>query len=59
MFHPPGFEYALYPGNVCKFHKTIYRLKQVPKTWFDNLSNALCSMGFSKSKAYSYYFVIF
>ena len=32
---PPGFEDSYGTGNVCRFKKSLYGLKQSPRAWFD------------------------
>nr|GFB78723.1 hypothetical protein [Tanacetum cinerariifolium] len=35
---PPGFVSKKYPDHVCALDKALYRLKQVPRAWYDVLS---------------------
>ena len=35
---------------MCKLHKSIYRLKQAPRAWFNRLSTALLSLEFVSSQ---------
>lgn len=57
MTQPQGFEEPQYPHFLCKLNKTIYRLIQAPRAWFDTLAKALLDMGFSKSRADSSLFL--
>nr|GEZ18154.1 retrovirus-related Pol polyprotein from transposon TNT 1-94 [Tanacetum cinerariifolium] len=45
---PEGFIYADYPSHVYKLKKALYRLKQAPRAWYDELSTFLLQNGFSK-----------
>ncbi|KAL5853429.1 hypothetical protein ACOSQ3_008547 [Xanthoceras sorbifolium] len=45
------------PGEVCKFNKSLYSLKQVPQAWFDKFSTVITSLGFSSSNHDSALFV--
>ncbi|GKF05827.1 retrovirus-related pol polyprotein from transposon TNT 1-94 [Tanacetum coccineum] len=46
--HPDGFVGPHHPDKVYRLKKELYRLKQAPRTWYDELSNFLVSKGFSK-----------
>nr|GEU92586.1 hypothetical protein [Tanacetum cinerariifolium] len=46
--HPDGFMDQDNPNHVYKLKKTLYRLKQAPRTWYDMLSSFLISQDFSK-----------
>nr|GEW01390.1 hypothetical protein [Tanacetum cinerariifolium] len=45
---PDGFVDPYHPGKVYRLKKALYRLKQAPKAWYDELFNFLVSKGFSK-----------
>ena len=47
---PPEFENFEFPNHVFKLSKTLYRLKQAPRAWYERLSNFLLEKGFSKGK---------
>ncbi|GKA07055.1 putative RNA-directed DNA polymerase [Tanacetum coccineum] len=50
MKQPPGFIDPQRPNHVCLLHKSLYGLKQDPRTWFERLSKALFDLGFKGSK---------
>nr|GEX77278.1 retrovirus-related Pol polyprotein from transposon TNT 1-94 [Tanacetum cinerariifolium] len=45
---PGGFVDPYHPDKVYRLKKALYRLKQAPKAWYDELSNFLAFKGFSK-----------
>ncbi|GKD98776.1 retrovirus-related pol polyprotein from transposon TNT 1-94 [Tanacetum coccineum] len=45
---PDGFIDPYHPDQVYRLKKALYRLKQAPRAWYDELSNFLVSKGFSK-----------
>ncbi|GKD68285.1 retrovirus-related pol polyprotein from transposon TNT 1-94, partial [Tanacetum coccineum] len=47
-FIPDGFVDPYHPDQVYRLKKELYRLKQAPRAWYDELSNFLVSKGFSK-----------
>ena len=49
--HPLGFETHERKSHVCKLKKSLYSLKQVPKTWYDRIDRFLSSLGFTNSNA--------
>ncbi|XP_068340362.1 uncharacterized mitochondrial protein AtMg00810-like [Pyrus communis] len=54
---PPGHPQSNNPEMVCKFHKSIYGLKQSPRAWYTKLSHVLERVGFCWSNADSSLFV--
>lgn len=50
MKQPPGFVDPNFPNHVCRLHKSIYGLRQAPRTWFDGFSDALLELGFIRSQ---------
>nr|GEV61959.1 retrovirus-related Pol polyprotein from transposon TNT 1-94 [Tanacetum cinerariifolium] len=48
MCQPEGFIDVDHPSHVYKLKKTLYRLKQAPRAWYDELSTFLLQNGFSK-----------
>jgi hypothetical protein len=57
MEQPQGFVDPNHPTLVCKLHKALYGLKQAPRAWFNWLSLALQTLGFSGSLVDSFLFV--
>ncbi|GJU22107.1 retrovirus-related pol polyprotein from transposon TNT 1-94 [Tanacetum coccineum] len=45
---PNGFVNPHHPDKVNHLKKALYGLKQAPRAWYDELSNFLVSIGFSK-----------
>nr|GEX59540.1 hypothetical protein [Tanacetum cinerariifolium] len=45
---PDGFVYPYHPDKVYRLKKALYRLKQAPKAWYDELYKFLLSKGFTK-----------
>ncbi|GKF24657.1 retrovirus-related pol polyprotein from transposon TNT 1-94 [Tanacetum coccineum] len=45
---PDGFVDPDNPNHVYKLKKSLYRLKQAPRPWYDMLSSFLISQDFSK-----------
>ncbi|CAL1357723.1 unnamed protein product [Linum trigynum] len=50
MQQPPGFVDPDKPNHVCRLRKSIYGLRQAPRTWFHCLAAALTRFGFSVSR---------
>jgi histone deacetylase 1/2 len=49
MEQPQGFIDETKPDFVCRLHKSLYGLKQVPRAWFQCLSQQLIELGFQES----------
>jgi len=45
---PPGFR-ATDPNKVCRLRRSIYGLKQSPRSWFAKLSTALKKFEFEQN----------
>ena len=45
---PEGFVDQTKPDHVYILDKALYRLKQAPRAWYDELSNYLLKSGFKK-----------
>ena len=43
-----GFVYDTNKNMVCKLHKTLYGLKQVPRAWYERLHEYLVKIGFER-----------
>jgi hypothetical protein len=53
-----GFLDSAQPSHVCQLHKSLYRLKQAPRAWFERFTSHLLTMGFSASVAGASLFVL-
>jgi hypothetical protein len=53
MKQPPSFESERYPNHVYKLHKSLYRIKQAPRVWYECLRDFLIENSFRISKANS------
>jgi hypothetical protein len=47
---PLGFEDDEYPNYVYRLHKTLYRLKQAPRVWYECLRDFLIENDFRIGK---------
>ncbi|GJV20360.1 retrovirus-related pol polyprotein from transposon TNT 1-94 [Tanacetum coccineum] len=45
-----GFESSEFPNHVCKLDKTLYRLKQAPRSWYEIFSTFLTKHNFVRGK---------
>lgn len=58
MRQPPDFEDAHHPTYVCRLHKVIYGLKQLPPQWFGTLTSYLHDINFHRSQADSSLYIL-
>jgi len=47
---PPGFDDHKFLGHVYKLKKALYRLKHVPRQWYERISNFLLSKNYERGK---------
>ena len=45
---PKGFEDTHHPNHVYKLKKVLYGLKQVPRAWYERLTNFLIKKGYNR-----------
>lgn len=48
---PPGFSRADEENKVCKLEKSLYGLKQSPRTWFDRFAKVLKGHGYRQGQS--------
>src|SRR5436190_16026335 len=48
MEFPPGFGTPQTNGKVCKLKKSLYRLKQSLRAWFNRFRRAVCNQGYKQ-----------
>jgi hypothetical protein len=58
MKQPPGFIDSALPSHMCRLHKSLYGLKQTPRTWYTRLSDILLSVSFHASKIDTSLFIL-
>ena len=47
MSPPLGFEERFGVGKVCKLKKSLYRLKQLPRAWFECFGKVIKHYGYT------------
>ena len=57
MSQSKGLIDAKNPTFVCRLHKSLYGLRQVPRAWYDRLCRTLYDWGFHNSKSDSCLFI--
>jgi hypothetical protein len=48
---PTGFVNPAHPDLVCRLHKSLYGLEQVPRAWYNQFATYLLSLEFVEAKA--------
>jgi Reverse transcriptase (RNA-dependent DNA polymerase) len=46
---PPDFGNEQLKGKVCRLKRSLYGLKQSPRTWFDRFSTAMKKLGYQQN----------
>ena len=59
MSQPEGFVDSSKPSHVCQLYKSLYGLKQTPRSWFHKLRSTLVSWGFKNSVSDTSLFIKF
>ena len=54
---PPSFKSFNFPNHVFKLKKTLYGLKQTPRTWYEILNKFLLENGFKMGKIDTTFFI--
>ena len=52
-----GFESFNFPNHIFKLKKTLYGLKQTPRTWYERLNKFLLENGFKMGKIDTTFFI--
>ena len=47
MTQPQKYIDSTHPNYVCKLNKSIYRLKQTPRAWFESFTSYLLHLEFT------------
>jgi hypothetical protein len=47
---PTRFVDPVWPDHVCLLNKSLYRLKQVPRAWYNRFTTYITSLGFVEAK---------
>jgi hypothetical protein len=48
---PPGYVDQTHPNLVCRLKKTLYSLKQAPRSWSNKIGQYFVTSGFQTSNA--------
>ena len=54
---PHGFEDYKFPNHIYKLKKALYRLKQAPRSWYEQLSTFLLENNFERGKINLTFFI--
>jgi histone deacetylase 1/2 len=51
MCQPQGYIHPDFPTHICRLKKSLYGLRQAPRSWFSRLTDQLLQYGFVGSKS--------
>ncbi|GJT50557.1 ribonuclease H-like domain-containing protein [Tanacetum coccineum] len=57
MYQLPGFVDSCSPHHVCRLHRSLYGLKQIPRAWFQRFAGYALRVGFTSSRCNSSLFI--
>jgi hypothetical protein len=56
-YQPMGFTNPAHPDFVCRLHKSLYGLKQVPRAWYSQFATYMTTLWFIEAKSNTLLFI--